>query len=56
MLTNSDIGIRTATIDDLAAIFHLSEKVFTSQEFSQVADAAEIYRRLLGSVLLSMST
>jgi len=27
----STIDIRTATIDDLAAIFHLGEKVFTSQ-------------------------
>ena len=31
-----DIEIRTATIDDLAAIFHLGEKVFTSQEFSNL--------------------
>ena len=30
------IEIRTATIDDLAAIFHLGEKVFTSQEFSNL--------------------
>lgn len=32
----SEIGIRTATIDDLAAIFHLGEKVFTSQEYSNL--------------------
>jgi len=31
-----DIEIRTAAIDDLAAIFHLGEKVFTSQEFSNL--------------------
>lgn len=30
------IDIRTATIDDLAAIFHLGEKVFTSQDFSNL--------------------
>ena len=36
MSTESDIEIRTATIDDLAAIFHLGEKVFTSQEFSNL--------------------
>jgi ribosomal protein S18 acetylase RimI-like enzyme len=33
---NSDIGIRQAEIDDLAVIFHLGEKVFTSQEFSNL--------------------
>lgn len=32
----SAVEIRTATIDDLAAIFHLGEKVFTSQEFSNL--------------------
>ncbi len=32
----SEILIRTATIDDLAPIFHLGEKVFTSQEFSNL--------------------
>jgi ribosomal protein S18 acetylase RimI-like enzyme len=32
----SVIEIRTATIDDLAAIFHLGEKVFTSQEYSNL--------------------
>ncbi len=31
-----DIEIRQAEIDDLAAIFHLGEKVFTSQEFSNL--------------------
>jgi len=31
-----DVNIRTATIDDLAAIFHLGERVFTSQEFSNL--------------------
>ena len=31
-----DIEVRTATIDDLAAIFHLGEKVFTSQEYSNL--------------------
>ena len=36
MNTGRDIEIRTATIDDLAAIFHLGEKVFTSQEFSNL--------------------
>ena len=36
MNTGNDIEIRTATIDDLAAIFHLGEKVFTSQEFSNL--------------------
>jgi ribosomal protein S18 acetylase RimI-like enzyme len=32
----NDISVRTATIDDLAAIFHLGEKVFTSQEVSNL--------------------
>ena len=32
----SEVEIRTATIDDLAAIFHLGEKVFTSQEYSNL--------------------
>lgn len=36
MSTESNIEIRTATIDDLAAIFHLGEKVFTSQEVSNL--------------------
>ncbi len=36
MNAGSDIDIRTATIDDLAAIFHLGEKVFTSQEYSNL--------------------
>lgn len=36
MHTQSDIEIRTATIDDLAPIFHLGEKVFTSQEVSNL--------------------
>jgi ribosomal protein S18 acetylase RimI-like enzyme len=36
MNTESNIEVRTATIDDLAAIFHLGEKVFTSQEFSNL--------------------
>lgn len=31
-----EIEIREAGIDDLAAIFHLGEKVFTSQEFSNL--------------------
>ncbi|MDA3835664.1 MAG: GNAT family N-acetyltransferase [Spirochaetales bacterium] len=31
-----EIEIRQAEIDDLAAIFHLGEKVFTSQEFSNL--------------------
>jgi ribosomal protein S18 acetylase RimI-like enzyme len=35
---SNDIEIRTATIDDLAAIFHLGERVFTSQ------DVANLYR------------
>jgi len=36
MSIESEIEIRTATIDDLAAIFHLGEKVFTSQEYSNL--------------------
>lgn len=36
MSNGNDIEIRTATIDDLAAIFHLGEKVFTSQEYSNL--------------------
>ena len=32
----NNIDIRSASIDDLAAIFHLGEKVFTSQEFSNL--------------------
>lgn len=32
----SDIQIRQAEIDDLAAIFHLGEDVFTSQSFSNL--------------------
>jgi ribosomal protein S18 acetylase RimI-like enzyme len=31
--TVADIEIRTATIDDLAGIFHLGERLFTSREF-----------------------
>ncbi|MGM0432409.1 MAG: N-acetyltransferase family protein [Spirochaetota bacterium] len=31
-----DIDIRQAEIDDLAAIFHLGEKVFTSQDYSNL--------------------
>lgn len=31
-----DIDIRQATLDDLAAIFHLGEKVFTSQDYSNL--------------------
>lgn len=33
---SSDIEIRTAAIDDLAAIFHLGEKVFTPQDVSNL--------------------
>lgn len=33
---NAPIQIRTVAIDDLAAIFHLGEKVFTSQEYSNL--------------------
>ncbi|MCF7848539.1 MAG: GNAT family N-acetyltransferase [Kiritimatiellales bacterium] len=33
---SSDIEIRLAEIDDLAAIFHLGEKVFTPQEVSNL--------------------
>lgn len=36
MNIGSDVEIRTTTIDDLAAIFHLGEKVFTPQEFSNL--------------------
>jgi ribosomal protein S18 acetylase RimI-like enzyme len=36
MNSGSDVTIRTATIDDLAAIFHLGERVFTSQDFSNL--------------------
>lgn len=36
MSIGSEIDVRTATIDDLAAIFHLGEKVFTSQEVSNL--------------------
>jgi len=36
MSTLSDFEIRTATIDDLASIFHLGEKVFTSQAYSNL--------------------
>ncbi|WP_372807892.1 GNAT family N-acetyltransferase, partial [Pontiella sp.] len=32
----NDFEIRTATIDDLAGIFHLGEKVFTSQAYSNL--------------------
>ncbi|NLX24935.1 MAG: GNAT family N-acetyltransferase [Lentisphaerae bacterium] len=32
----SEVEIRTATIDDLAAIFHLGEKVFTPKGFSNL--------------------
>jgi len=31
-----EIKIRTATIDDLAAIFHLGEKIFTSQNYANL--------------------
>jgi len=33
---SGDVEIREAVIDDLAAIFHLGEKVFTSQEVSNL--------------------
>ena len=36
MSTTSDITIRAATIDDLAAIFHLGEQVFTAGELSNL--------------------
>jgi ribosomal protein S18 acetylase RimI-like enzyme len=36
MMTESEIVIQTATIDDLAAIFHLGERVFTPQEVSNL--------------------
>lgn len=32
----ADIEIRTATIDDLSAIFHLGEKLFTAQDHSNL--------------------
>ncbi|MGE4518450.1 MAG: N-acetyltransferase family protein [Desulfobacteraceae bacterium] len=32
----TEFKIRTATIDDLAAIFHLGEKVFTSQNYANL--------------------
>ncbi|MDF7801431.1 GNAT family N-acetyltransferase [Pontiellaceae bacterium B1224] len=35
-IENSSIEIRTATIDDLADIFHLGEKVFTPQSASNL--------------------
>jgi ribosomal protein S18 acetylase RimI-like enzyme len=35
-ITNEDIAIRLAGIDDLAAIFHLGERVFTSQDYSNL--------------------
>lgn len=34
--STDDIDIRAASIDDLASIFHLGEKVFTSQEVSNL--------------------
>jgi ribosomal protein S18 acetylase RimI-like enzyme len=37
------ISIRQAEIDDLAAIFHLGEKVFTSQEFSNLYRTWDAY-------------
>lgn len=36
MVSLTDIKIRSAAIDDLAAIFHLGEKVFTPQEVSNL--------------------
>lgn len=36
MANKMGIEIRQAEIDDLAAIFHLGEKVFTSQEYSNL--------------------
>ncbi len=36
MSIDNEIEIRTATIDDLAAIFHLGEKVFNPQDFSNL--------------------
>lgn len=36
MNSKEEIDIRQAEIDDLAAMFHLGEKVFTSQEFSNL--------------------
>jgi len=38
-----NISIRQAEIDDLAAIFHLGEKVFTSQEFSNLYRTWDAY-------------
>lgn len=38
-----NITIRQAEIDDLAAIFHLGEKVFTSQEFSNLYRTWDAY-------------
>lgn len=35
-MNKNDIEIRIATIDDLAAIFHLGEKIFTPQEVSNL--------------------
>lgn len=35
-INSADIKIRTATIDDLSAIFHLGERLFTSQAFSNL--------------------
>ncbi|MDG5816749.1 GNAT family N-acetyltransferase [Chitinispirillales bacterium ANBcel5] len=34
--STKDILIRSVTIDDLAPIFHLGEKVFTSQDYSNL--------------------
>lgn len=36
MAAMDEIDVRTATIDDLAEVFHLGEKVFTSQAFSNL--------------------
>lgn len=36
MGVDGTVVIRPATIDDLAAVFHLGEKVFTSQDFSNL--------------------
>lgn len=38
-----DVEIRTARIDDLGAIFHLDEKVFTSQEVSNLCRTWDEY-------------
>ncbi len=35
-IPSPEIRIRTATIDDLSAIFHLGERLFTSQEVSNL--------------------